>query len=159
MLGLRGTYHAVRTANGPAQHIACAITGIIYAGMFVDMVPNGVLAAWAAVSVFIIGAVIWLNKRWLMALLIVDFVLSCMVLSFYLLHEPEVTGFIYYSQSMGGVSRHAPEMQHMGLIDTLSHAAASVIMATWSLYLANLVQRQRLEATRMVFVLEGEEVK
>lgn len=159
MLGLRGTYNAIRTANGPAQHIACAITGVIYAGMFTGMVPGSVLIAWAAVSVVIIGAVIWLSKRVLMALLILDFVLSCMVLSFYLLHEPEITGFVYYSQSMGGLSRHAPEMSPMSLIDTLSHAAASVIMATWSLYLANLVQRQTLEAKRMVFVLEGEEIK
>jgi hypothetical protein len=127
--------------------------------MFAGMVPGAILIAWAAMSVAIAVAVVWLNKRTLMAFLLADFVLSCMVLSFYLLHEPEVVGFVYYSQSMGGVSRHAPAMTEMNLIDTLSHAAASVIMAVWSLYLANLVQRQRLERQRMVFVLEGEEVK
>ena len=159
MLGLRGAYNAIRTANGPAQHIACAITGIIYAGMFVDMVPSPVLIAWAGVSAVIICAVIWLNKRILMALLLLDFVLSCMVLSFYLMHEPEMQGFVYYSQSVGGISTHAPSMSEMSLIDTLAHAAASVIMAAWSLYLANLVQRQVLERKRMMFVMDGEDMK
>lgn len=159
MLGLRGTYKAIRTANGPAQHIACAITGIIYAGMFVDMVPNPILIAWAGVSAVIICAVMWASKRILMALLLVDFVLSCMVLSFYLMHEPEMQGFVYYSQSIGGISTHAPSMSEMSLIDTLAHSAASVIMAAWSLYLANLVQRQQLEKNRIMFVMDGEDVK
>lgn len=159
MLGLRGTYKAIRTANGPAQHIACAITGIIYAGMFVDMVPDPVLIAWAAVSALIICAVMWASKRILMGLLIVDFVLSCMVLSFYLMHEPEMQGFVYYSQSMGGTSIYSPSMDKMSFIDTFSHSVASVIMALWSLYLANLVQRQQLESKRMSILLDREDLK
>ena len=159
MLGLRGTYNAIRTANGPAQHIACAITGIIYAGMFVDMVPDPVLIAWAGVSAVIICAVIWMNKSILMFLLIIDFVLSCMVLSFYLMHEPEVQGFVYYSHSVNSMSSHAPSMSSMSLIDTISHSVASVTMALWSLYLANLTQRQTLERKRMMFVMDGEDMK
>jgi len=45
------------------------------------------------------------------------------------------------------------------MIETVSHSAAVVMMACWSLYLANLVHRQMLESTRLVFVLEGEELK
>ena len=159
MLGLRGTYEAIRTANGPAQHLAAAITGVIYAGMFVDMVPNPILISWAAVSVLIIGAVVWLDKKWLMILLIIDFVLSCMVLSFYLMHDPAPVGPVYYNMNNGNMVRYAPMQNEMGMIDMFAHSVASVVMALWSLYLANLVMRQRLERQRMVFVLEGEEVK
>jgi len=159
MLGLRGTYEAIRTANGPAQHLAAATTGVIYSGMFVDMVPNPILISWAAVSVLIIGAVVWLDKKWLMILLIIDFVLSCMVLSFYLMHDPAPVGPVYYSMNNGNMVRYAPMQHEMSMIDMLAHSVASVVMALWSLYLANLVMRQRLERQRMVFVLEGEEVK
>lgn len=159
MLGLRGTYEAIRTANGPAQHLACAITGIIYAGMFVDMVPDIILVAWASISIAVIGAVVWLDKKWLMLLLIIDFVLSCLVLSFYLMHDPAPVGPVYYGMNNGTMARYAPMQHDMSFIDTLAHGVASVIMALWSLYLANLVMRQRLERARMVFVLEGEEVK
>ena len=159
MLGIRGTYLAIRSAQGPAQHMACAITGLVYAGMFVDMVPDLVLVLWAITSALIIGAVVWLDKKWLMFLLLIDFVLSCMVLSFYLLHDPAPVGPVYYSMNNGTMARYAPMQHDMSLIDTLAHSVASVIMAIWSLYLANLVMRQRLERARMVFVLEGEEVK
>lgn len=159
MLGLRGTYKAIRTANGPAQHIACAIIGISYAGMFYCMVPDAILAGWVGTSVLVAIAVIWLSKKILMASLIADFVLSMLVLTFYLMHDPAPTGPVYYSANLGGVARYAPQEMSMNMIEMFSHALATVIMAAWSLYLANLVHRQILERERMVFVLEGEEVK
>jgi len=159
MLGLRGTYQAIRTANGPAQHIACAIIGITYAGMFYCMVPDAILAGWVGTSILVAVAVIWLNKKILMAALLADFVLSMLVLTFYLMHDPAPVGPVYYSMNLGGVARHAPQEMSMNMIEMFSHGLATVIMALWSLYLANLVHRQILERERMVFVLEGEEVK
>jgi len=159
MLGLRGTYNAIRTANGPAQHIACAIIGISYAGMFYCMVPDLILIGWVLSSVMVAVSVIWLSKRILMAALIADFVLSMLVLTFYLMHDPAPVGPVYYSMSLGSVARYAPQEMSMNIIEMFSHGLASDIMAAWSLYLANLVHRQMLERERMVFVLEGEEVK
>lgn len=159
MLGIRGTYEAIRYASGPAQHIACSIVGLTYAGMFVDMVPEFILVMWAALSVLVMVSVVWLPKIVLKYSLLADFVASALVLSFYLLHEPEPSGFVYYSFSMAGATSHAPAMSAMTLIDTMSHSIAVVMMACWSLYLANLVHRQMLEKQRLVFVLDGEEVK
>ncbi|NIS49787.1 MAG: hypothetical protein GWN94_01510 [Phycisphaerae bacterium] len=159
MLGLSGTYKAIKAANGPAQHIACSMVGITYAGMFYQMVPDLILIGWVGTSVLVALAVIWLNKKILMATLIADFVLSMMVLTFYLMHDPAPVGPVYYSMNLGGVARHAPDEMSMNVIEMFSHGLATVMMALWSLYLANLVHRQILERERMVFVLEGEEVK
>lgn len=159
MLGLRGTYRAVRSANGPAQHIACAVIGITYAGMFYHMVPTPILTGWVVTSVLVAVSVVWLSKKILKLSLIADFVLSMLVLTFYLMHDPAPSGPVYYSMGMGGVARYAPTEMPMNIIEMFSHGLASVIMALWSLYLANLVSRQELERQRMVYVLEGEEVK
>ena len=159
MLGIKGTYQAVRSASGPAQHIACSLVGLTYAGMFVGMVPDPILTAWALLSVTVLVAVVWLPKIVLKYALLADFVVSALVLSFYLLHDPKPVGFVYYSLTPGGMTSHSPGMSAMTLIDQICHSAAVIMMACWSLYLANLVHRQLLEATRMVFVLEGEEIK
>ena len=47
----------------------------------------------------------------------------------------------------------------MGMFDIFSHSLACVLMAAWSLYLANLVQRQILEAHRFEVAFEGEVLK
>mgnify|MGYP000191385050 FL=1 len=159
MLGLRGTYQAVRTANGPAQHIACAIIGISYAGMFYHMVPTPILIGWVFTSALVAVSVVWFSKMILKLSLMADFVLSMLVLTFYLMHDPAPSGPVYYSMGMGGVARYAPQEMSMNIIEVFSHGLACGIMAAWSLYLANLVHRQMLERKRMVYVLEGEEVK
>lgn len=159
MLGLRGTYNAIRTANGPAQHIACSLVGVTYAGMFYKMVPDLILICWVGTSILVAAAVVWLNKKILMATLIADFVLSMMVLTFYLMHDPAPAGPVYYSMNNGTMTRYAPQEMSMNMVEMFSHGLATVMMALWSLYLANLVHRQILERERMVFVLEGEEVK
>lgn len=147
MLGWRGTYQAIRTANGPAQHISCAVVGLTYSGMFSDMVPTPVVAGWALMSVAILVAVVWLPKIVLKYALLSDFVFSALVLTFYFMHEPPRSGFVYYTSSNMGRG-HAPAMQHMGFVEVLSHSSAVIIMAAWSLYLSNLVQRQILERKR-----------
>lgn len=159
MLGLRGTYQAIRTANGPAQHLACAVIGISYAGMFYHMVPTPILIGWVFTSVLVAVSVVWLSKKILKLSLMADFVLSMLVLTFYLMHDPAPNGSVYYTAHIGGVTRYAPQEMSMNFIEMFSHSLATVIMAAWSLYLANLVHRQMLERQRMVYVLEGEEVK
>lgn len=147
MLGLRGTYKAIRTANGPAQHISCAIVGLTYAGMFAGMVPGPILVAWAATSVMIIAAVVWLPKLVLKYTLLADFVFSAMVLTFYFMHDPKPQGYVYYTA--GNMTRgHAPQMSSMTMMEMLSHSVAVIVMASWALYLSNLVSRQILERKR-----------
>lgn len=147
MLGINGTYKAIRSANGPAQHISCAIVGLTYAGMFAGMVPAPILTCWAAMSVLIVAAVMWLPKIVLKYALLTDFVLSAMVLTFYFMHDPAPKGYVYYSA--GNMGRgHAPQMHSMSSIEVISHALAVVVMAAWSLYLSNLVSRQILEGKR-----------
>ena len=104
-------------------------------------------------------SVIWLSKRILLGALLADFVLSMLVLTFYLMHDPAPNGSVYYTAHLGGVTRYAPQEMSMNMIEMFSHGLACGIMAAWSLYLANLVHRQMLERQRMVYVLEGEEVK
>ena len=159
MLGLRGTYQAIRTANGPAQHLAAAIVGLSYCGMLYQMVPNVILIAWAITSVSVAVSVVWFSKRILLVALLSDFVLSMLVLTFYLMHDPAPVGPVYYSMNLGGVARHAPQEMSMNMIEIFSHALSCVMMAAWTLYLSNLVHRQTLERARMIFVLEGEELK
>ena len=147
MLGLRGAYHAVKTANGPVQHLACAIVGLIYAGMFHHLIPDWVLIGWAAMSALVIVAVVWLPKVMLKYSLLGDFVFSALVLAFYFRDDTAPQGFVYYSAANMSHG-YAPGMTQMSFLDTLSHAGAVVMMALWSLYLSNLVQRQLLEKAR-----------
>ena len=47
----------------------------------------------------------------------------------------------------------------MNVVDKLSHALAALMMAGWSLYLSNLVQRQLLETQRFEVAFDGEVLK
>lgn len=149
--GIKGTYHKVRSANGPAQHLACAVSGVIFAGMFVGMVEAWVVAVWAATSLLVILATIWLPRLYLKYTLLTDFVLSMVVMFQYLMYEePKPMVPVYYSISTTGMTqavRPTAEMS-MSMVETVSHVAALVWLSLWSLYLANLVHRQILEHKR-----------
>lgn len=150
-IGLRGTIDRIRTANGPAQHIACSITGLIIAGMFANMVHAGIIAAWALMSVLVVVATIWLSRTVLKYVLLMDFVLSMIVCFQYLMYEPpKPVHMVYYSMTSTGMQaavRPTIEMP-MGVIETAAHVGAVVWLSVWSLYLANLVHRQILERKR-----------
>lgn len=158
-LGIRGTYEAIRGANGPAQHIAFSIVGLTYAGMFVDMVPDLILWAWAAASVLVVVATVWFHRIWLKRALVVDFTLSCLVLSFYFLHTPVSTEPIYHVMTADGLTTASRSSHSMSTLSSASHSIACLMMAVWSLYLANLVHRQLLEAERFTVAFEGEVIK
>lgn len=151
-LGIKGTYQAIRSANGPAQHIAVSLVGLTYAGMFVGMVPDAILWAWVASSLMVLVATIWLKKVWLKRSLLLDFTLSCMVLVFYFMYDPAPTGPVYHVMTADGMHTSTRGHHGMSLVDKIAHGVACVMMAAWSLYLSNLVQRQLLELQRF----EGE---
>lgn len=158
-LGIKGTYNAIRTANGPAQHIAVSLVGLTYAGMFAGMVPNAVLVAWITSSVLVLIATVWMPKVWLKRSLIADFTLSCVVLAFYFMHSPEPAGPVYHVMTAHGMEAASRGSHSMGVLDKFSHGLACVMMAVWSLYLSNLVQRQLFEQQRFDVGFEGEVLK
>lgn len=150
-LGIKGTVDAIRSANGPAQHISCAVSGMILSGMFLGMVEPIIVASWAAMSVVVLVATVWLPKVYLKYSLLTDFVLSMVVMFQYLMYEePKPMHPVYYSTTASGMTqvvRPTAEMS-MSTIEAASHIAALVWLSLWSLYLANLVHRQLLERKR-----------
>lgn len=151
--GLRGTYDKIRSANGPAQHIACSITGVILAGMFTGMVNSWIILLWALMSVVVVVATIWLPRIYLKYALLADFVLSMVVMFQYLMYEePKPMVPVYYSLGTDGMRaavRPTSEMT-MSHIETVSHVGAVIWLSVWSLYLANLVHRQILDRKRLL---------
>ena len=159
-LGISGTYQAIRGANGPAQHIAAGLVGLTYCGMFAGMVPDGIIGAWAGSSLLVIFATVWFKKVWLKRALLLDFVLSFTVLTFYFLHDHSAsTSPVYHVMTAHGMEAGSRGQDPMSMLDMFSHGLASAMMALWSLYLANLVQRQQLEAQRFKVAFEGEVLK
>ena len=149
--GLQGTIEKVRNANGPAQHIACAMCGLIMAGMFVNHVETTLICIWGSMSVFVVLATVWLPRILLKYTLLADFMLSMVVLFQYMMYEPpKPMQPVYYSMGMDGMQAATRPMTHMAMttVDEVAHAAALIWLAGWSLYLANLVHRQILEHKR-----------
>lgn len=158
-LGIKGTYEAVKSANGPAQTLMASTCGLTYAGMFAGMVPDLILWAWVASSVLVLVSTVWLAKVWLKRSLLLDFTLSCMVLTFYFMHDPAPTGPIYHVMTADGMQAGTRGAHGMSMIDKFSHGLACVMMASWSLYLSVLTQRQIFEAERFEVAFEGEVLK
>ena len=159
-LGIKGTYQAIRSANGSAQHIAVSLVGLTYCGMFIGVVPDVILYAWAGSSALVLLATVWFSKIWLKRALLLDFVLSFIILTFYLMHDHDApTGPVYHVMKAHGMEAASRGQSAMGMLDIFSHSLACVMMAAWSLYLANLVQRQILESHRFEAAFEGEVLK
>ena len=148
-MGLITTYNAVRSANGPAQHIACAIWGVVTAGMFTHMVNTGILTAWAALSVLVLVAVIWLPRIFLKYILLADFFTSTVVLSEYIMYSPPVSPVYHVNTVNGFVASSRGSSHHIDL-SMYAHSLAIITLCVWSLYLANLVHRQILERKRFL---------
>ena len=150
--GLRGTLEKVRSANGPAQHIACAICGAIMAGMFVKHVDAYLVTAWAGMSVLVLVATVWLPRILLKYTLLADFFLSMIVLFQYMMaHDHSPKAQVYHvMRSDGTMNGYTRGNDGMTMIDQMAHAAALIWLAGWSLYLANLVHRQILEHRRFI---------
>ncbi len=150
-MSITATWQKIKYANGPAQHISCAITGLIMAGMFVHMVNPYIIGLWAFMSVVVVIATVWLPKPFVMYTLLTDFVLSLVVCFQYLMYEPPkaVTPVYHVMTANGMQTAISPSAEHsMNMIETVAHASAVIWLSIWSLYLANLVHRQILENKR-----------
>lgn len=153
--GLHGTFEKVKNANGPAQHLACAMCGLIMAGMFVTHVETTLICAWGTMSLLVVFATVWLPRIILKYTLLADFVLSMIVLFQYMMYEPpKPMENVYFTATANGMEQAVRPMAHMPMttVDEVAHAAALIWLAGWSLYLANLVHRQILEHKRFINV-------
>ena len=149
--GVRGTIEKVRNANGPAQHLACAMSGLIMAGMFVGHVDSMLICIWGTMSVLVAVATVWFSRLFPKYTLKADFLLSMVVLFQYMMYEaPAPMHPVYHVMTVDGMStaQRPNDPMHMTMVDEVAHDAALVWLALWSLYLANLVQRQILERKR-----------
>ena len=149
--GVRGTIEKVRNANGPAQHLACAMSGLIMAGMFVGHVDSLLICIWGTMSILVAVATVWFSRLFLKYTLLADFFLSMVVLFQYMMYEaPSPMHPVYHVMTVDGMptAQRPNDPMHMTMVDEVAHAAALVWLALWSLYLANLVQRQILERKR-----------
>jgi len=126
-LGIQGLKQALRSANGPAQHLLMGVWGLITtAGFWQVGVPIPVLLAWAMASVTVIYCTVWATKPTLLRALKLDTMLTVMVLSLYLWEE-WITGIITPVFFAGRV-------------------LAGSVLAAHGFYLIDLVTRQMLDA-------------
>jgi uncharacterized membrane protein len=137
----------VKSANGPAQIVGYSIWGVVLAGMLWDFDPDylnqDLLFVWGVISFCVLPVAIWLKKSVLQAVLVVDMMLSAIVLSYYMMYDPEyATQMIYRVDNSGNYWKVE---QDISCIFTQIALLWSVIH---SAYLANLIQRQSLESRR-----------
>jgi len=128
-LGLKGTYEAIRSANGPAQHLLLSVWGIVAAGGFYAVgISNLHLIAWIIASVLVCYCTVWRGKWCLLWALRLDVMISFIVLAEYLYIEWDT-----------GINT---------MVFFLGRLAAGSILLVHGMYLANLVIRQMLEHKR-----------
>lgn len=142
MTKLKAFIKKVAGANGPAQILSYSFWGVLIAGMLWDFcnscLPQPLLVVWSAASLVILASAIWCSKKTTMYALWIDMILSAVVLSIVAFHEPHITKIVYTVQDSGEFSKsHVSEVfTIIALVWTTLHGA----------YLANLLQRQILEA-------------
>lgn len=146
-LGLKGFTQKVLSANGPAQIVGYAVWGVVLAGMLWDYDPEQIhqelLFVWGATSFLVLPVAIWCSKKALQYTLMADMVLSMCVMLMYLMYDPEfATQMVYRVDAAGNFWKVEQEISciftQVALLWSVFHSA----------YLANLIQRQQLEAER-----------
>ncbi len=151
MLGLRGTFDKVTTAQGPAQMLTYSFWGILMAGMLHGVcemcIPDNLLIFWGAVSAAVVPITIWCSHKWLRNILLLDVVVSCYILMVLLMHEPHTYEPVYHSFGLDGVTSFKRETNH-GVLSEWFHIASLIWMTFHAVYLADLVNRQALEQRR-----------
>ena len=151
MLGLRGTYDKVVTANGPAQLLTYSFWGVLMAGMLHGVcemcIPNELLIFWGAVSAAVVPITIWCSQAWLRNILLIDAVTSCYIMMVMVMHEPHTIEPIYHSFGVEGMATHRRTEAH-GSLSEWFHVTSLIWMTLHALYLADLVNRQMLEQRR-----------
>ena len=136
-IGLKGLYRALRSANGPAQHLLMGIWGLITtAGFYQVGVPTFLLISWAIASLAVVYCTIWTGKPTLLRAIKTDTIFSIMVLTLYL-YEEYTTGITTPVFFAGRV-------------------VAGSVLVLHGLYLIDLVQRQIHEALYLEERLKNE---
>ena len=121
----------IKNANGPAQHVTFAIWGMIMAGMYAGMGPSlWLISAWFLTSLALIPILFFCSKVWLERAILLDVFQTAVVFTLYLTHEPV---------------HHPMYSQAHNLWDNFAHISGPLFMVIHGLYLANLIQRQRME--------------
>jgi len=122
-LGVQGLWKALRSANGPAQHLLMGIWGLITTAGFYEVgVPTALLVAWAIASLAVVYCTVWTDKPTLLRSLKVDTMFSIMVLTLYLWEEytTGITTPVFFA----------------------GRVVAGSVLTMHGLYLIDLVQRQ-----------------
>lgn len=136
-LGLKGTYEALRSASGTAQHIMLSVWGVIAAGGYFALgISNFHLLAWVSTSVFVLFCTIWTSKRWLLWALRLDVMITMAVMLEYfaIVAEEGIPTPVFF----------------------LGRVAAGTTIMLHGLYLSNLVRRQILEHKKFAHILDVE---
>lgn len=150
-LGIRGTYHKVMSANGPAQMLTYSFWGVLMAGMFSGLCEgcytDELLLFWGAVSASVVPITIWAKPIWLRNILLVDVVVSAYILVLFLLPDPHMAmENVYYTSTATGMTESTRGSSHS--ISDWFHAVSVIWMTLHAVYLADLTNRQILEKKR-----------
>lgn len=144
MRKLKQFYKSIINANGPAQVLGYSFWGVLMAGMLWDFDPKELnhflLSGWAAISVLVLLASIFCSKKITQDILLLDMVVSAVVLAIVAMHHDDMMRVMYTVQSDGHFVK-----------SYVSHwftVAGLCWMTVHGAYLANLLQRQRLESKR-----------
>lgn len=151
MLGLRGTYDKVVTANGPAQMLTYSFWGVLMAGMLQGVcemcIPNNLLLFWACISAAVAPVTIWGSPVLLRNVLLLDVVVSLYILVLFLMHEPHIVEPVYHSFGAQGITTYQRNTSAHSLSEWF-HIVSLIWMTLHAVYLADLVNRQVLEQRR-----------
>lgn len=152
MLGLKGTYKAIKSANGPAQLLIYSFWGMLLAGLFYgicpDHIPNSLVASWGLFSALIIPVTIWGSKHLLKRVLVGDLLFSSTIFALLLFHPEHQAAMVYMARTVDGYIV-AQRPSHSGLtVSEVFQFIALVWLILHATYLANLTQRQIYEKER-----------
>jgi len=135
------------SANGPAQLVSYSFWGVLVAGSLWDFcdecIPNVLIGSWGGVSALVLVVAIWGSKKALQGVLVADMVLSMVILSMYIFHDPHYISTMVYNVAADGTFKKIE-----GDVEHWFTVAMLVWMTIHSAYLANLIQRQELESRR-----------
>lgn len=139
------------SANGQAQMLTYSFWGVLMAGMLsgvCDMcITPTMLMTWGAVSILVAYATVWMDKKWLRNILLVDTALSAWILAILVFHEPHNVDPVYYSFSVDGISSRSVSSDGHSVSDWF-HILSLIWMTLNGIYLADLTNRQLLETRR-----------
>lgn len=141
---LKQFFKSIANANGPAQVVGYSFWGVLMAGMLWDFDPkqlyHELLCAWAVISVLVLFSYIWLSKKITQEFMLLDMVVSAIILSIVAMHDPEVERALYTYGSDGHFVKT--------MVSDWFTIAGLGWMVIHGAYLANLLQRQRMECQR-----------